>query len=159
MMKLYTNLKNKKAVTPLMISLLLVSFAIAVGVVIMNLGQAQVEEGAVCPITLDMKFAMISGTEHICYDAAKKEIVFTVENGLNAPIEGILVNVIGAQNAANIELEAKMSFAGAYVGHVPFDTMVNGEIRQIKISPATLLKGERQLCPEQALMMEQVVPC
>ena len=37
---------NKKAITPLMIAFLLVSFAVAVGVVVMNLGQAQVEEAA-----------------------------------------------------------------------------------------------------------------
>ena len=90
---------NKKAITPLMVTLLLVSFAVAVGVVVMNIGQAQVEEGAVCPVDIGFVFSSIGGKEQYCYDQTKQVFSFTVENGINANIEELLVNIIGEEKA------------------------------------------------------------
>src|SRR3989344_3157546 len=133
---------NKKAITPLMVTLLLVSFAVAVGVVVMNIGQAQVEEGAVCPVDIGFVFSS------------------TVENGINANIEELLVNIIGEEKAAASPLsDAKMTRAASYVGKVNFDTSVNGNIRQVKISPTVLLKGVPEICVDQALVVENVPNC
>lgn len=152
--------QKKKGVTPLMITLLLISFAVAVGVVIMNFGAAEVEEAAECPINIGLKLAVISGQEQLCYDAAKKDIAFTLENGVNIKVEGLIFNAIGNKKAESFELnEAKMIKAGNYLGQVAYDSSVSGEIQQIKITPKIVLYDAEQICSEQALVVEGIRSC
>src|SRR3989338_4478627 len=131
---------NKKGVTPLMATFLLVSFAVAVGVVVMNFGRAQVEEAAECSLSTDLKLVQIGGTEQLCYDATAQKLLFTVENGVNIKVEGLVVNIIGTNKAETMELnDAVMVLAGTYVGTINYDSSVNGAIRQVKITPKVTL--------------------
>jgi len=151
---------SRKGITPLMISFLLVSFAVAVGVVVMNLGSAQIEDGAECAMNIGMRFSQISGTEQVCYDAGKKIFSFSVENGVNINVNGIVVNIIGTQKAESFELnEGKMGKAAVYLGRVPYDTAASGEIRQVKISPKIVPVDQEQVCIDQAIVVESVKPC
>ncbi len=151
---------NKKAITPLMITMLLISFAVAVGTGITRFGEAQLEEGAECAIETKMKLSSISGQEQLCYNSATKKISFTVENGLNINIDGLIINVIGSEKADTFELNnAKMTKAGSYVGNLPYDLEVNGEIRQIKLTPKISTPEGEAICVEQAIIAEQVRSC
>lgn len=148
-----------RGITPLMASVLLVSFAVAVAVVVMNVGRAQVEESANCAAEIGMQFVEISGEQDICYDAGKKQLRFTVQNGININTEGLIVNVIGEQQAETFELAAFMGKAGTYVGTLPFDEAVGGSMRQVRITPKIAPVDEEVLCPEQALVVEKVRNC
>src|SRR3989344_4443035 len=149
---------NRKAVTPIMITLLLISFAVAVGVVVMSFGRAQIEEEAQCPIEIGLKFAVINGKEHYCY--GNNQLSFTLENGVNIKVEVLIVNVIGAQKAETFELnDAKLAKAGTYVGNLRFDSAVGGEIRQVKITPKVVLYDVEQICTEKSLIVETVSGC
>ena len=151
---------GKEGVTPLMVTMLLLSLAVAVGVVVMNFGRAQVEENAECAIDIGLHFASISGQEQFCYDAAQKSLRFTVENGINIKVEGLIVNIIGSEKAETFELnEAKMIKAGSYVGKVAFDTATGGQIKQIKITAKVVLYDTEQICGEQAIVVESVGNC
>ena len=151
---------NKKAITPLMITILLISLAVAVGVGIMNLGRAQVEQGAECAINIGLHFAQISAQQQLCYDAAGKKLSFTVENGVNIKVEGLIVNIIGAQKAESFELnEAKIIKAGTYVANIPFDRAVGGPVKQLKITPKVRPADEEIICQEQALVLENIKDC
>lgn len=143
-----------------MVTMLLLSLAVAVGVVIMNFGRAQVEENAQCAIDIGLHLASIGGQEQLCYDAAKKALSFTVENGLNIKVDGLIVNVIGTDKAETVEVnDAKMGKAGTYVGKVAFDSAAGGQIRQVKITPKVVLYDEEQICGEQAIVVENVGNC
>lgn len=149
---------NRRGITPIMITLLLISFAVAVGVVIMSLGRAQVEDQAQCPIDINLKFAVIGGQEQYCY--GNNQLSFTLENGVNIKVEGLIVNIIGAQKAETFELnDAKLIKAGTYVGNLRFDSAVGGQIRQVKITPKVVLYDEEQICTEKALILESIKSC
>lgn len=151
---------NKTGITPLMAALLLISFAIALGVMIMNFGRAQVESEAACPINIEMRLASIGGEEQLCYDSDKKELAFTVENGVNIDVEGLIVNVIGMQKAETFEInDAKMGKAGVYLSRIAYDKSASGDIRQIKISPKVLLYDNEEICTDQAIVFEGVASC
>lgn len=151
-------MKNKKGITPIMITLLLVSLAVAVGVVVMSLGRAQVEEEAQCPIDINMKFSNIGGEEQFCY--GDNQVSFTLENGINIKVEGLIVNIIGTEKAETFELnEAKLGKAGSYVGKVRFDSAVGGEIRQVKITPKVVLYDVEQICTEKSIIVESIRGC
>lgn len=146
---------GKEAITPLMTTFLLVSFAVAIGVGVMNFGRAQVEDKAQCPVEVGLKFFMISGKEQLCYDNAKKEIKFTLENGVSIATTGIIVNVIGSEKAETAEFdEAKMSKAGTYVAHVKYDASLSGQVQQIKISPKITPYDQELICQDKALVFE-----
>ncbi len=141
-----------------MLTILLVSLAVAVGVVVMNLGRAQVEEAAECAIDVGMRFVYIGEEEQFCLSGDR--LVFTVENGINANVEGVIVSVIGSERAETFELnEAKMGKAGTYVGKVKFDPSIGGGIRQVKLTPRILALDGEIICPAQALVREDIRNC
>ncbi len=144
---------DKRGISPIIATLLLISFAVAVGLVIMNFGRAQVELEAECPLDIGMQFVNIGGQPDICSDGS--QIRFSVENGVNVQISGLIVNAIGTQSAQTAELPATIPKAGIYFGIVPFADSV----RQVKITPKIVLQGEEQICVERALVMENLRPC
>jgi len=147
--------KNKKAITPIMATLLLISFAVAVGVVVMNLGRAQVESDAQCAIEIGLKFSEIGGQQQLCRDN-NGNLKFTLENGINIKVEGLVINVIGIDKAETFEInDAQMTKAGTYLGNVNFP----GQIRQVKITPKIILYDNEEICTEQALVSENILPC
>ena len=151
---------DKRGIAPLVATLLLISFAVALGVVIMNFGRAQVELEAQCAIDIGMKFSNIGGQQQVCFDAASKKLSFTIDNGVNIKVEGLIVNIIGTQKAETYELnDAKMGKAGIYVGNVAYDQATVGNIRQLKITPKVILYDEEQICVEKSLTIENVRPC
>lgn len=151
-------MNNRRAITAIMSVVLFLSFSVAVAAVVMNLGSAQVEEQAECPLQIGLHWAEIGGKQQICFDGAA--ISFVVENGINGNVAGLLVNIIGSNKAETVELpDATMSKAGSYVGKVAFDPAAGGEIRQVKISPKVLLKNEEEICLDQALVVENVGAC
>ena len=155
---MHKTLWDRRGITPLMATLLLLSFAVAVGVVVMNLGRAQVEDGAQCAIDIGLHLAEIGGQQQICYDASTQKIKFTIENGVNIKVEGLIVNVIDSGKAESFELnEAKMIKAGTYLGSVNFKA--GGGIKQVKIIPKVVLFDVEQVCAEKALVVENIRNC
>ena len=143
-----------------MATFLLISFAIAVGVVVMNFGRAQVEQQAECAIDINLKFSKISNQDQICYDASKKDIAFTIENGINIKVEGIIINTIGSQKADSLELnDAKIGKAGVYLGHMKYDKAISGDMKQLKITPKVMMYDQEQICTEKALVVENLRAC
>ena len=150
---------NKRGIAPLVATLLLISFAVALGVVIMSFGRAQVELEAKCPINIGMKLSKDKDPA-LCYDKENKELKFDVENGVNINVEGLVVNVIGSQQAQSFELkDAKISKAGFYSGKINYDDSSGGELRQIKITPKIVLHDNEQVCTEKAVIVEEINPC
>ena len=107
---------NKKALTPLMTTFLLLSFAVAVSVVVINLGSAEIENIAQCAIDINLEIATINNEGQICYDAS-------------------------------------------YVGHLQYNPLIDGTIRQIKIIPKIIPYDLEVICPDKSLIIEAVNPC
>lgn len=149
---------SKKAITALMITVLLVSGAVAVGAVVMKSGSAQVEESAGCATTVGLKISKIGGKDQVCTDG--KKLTFTVENGVNIKVDGLLVNAIGAQAAASGELnKIELGKAGVYKGSIDYDTAAKGAVQQVKIIPKVVPYDAEIICTEQALVVESVGAC
>jgi len=151
---------HKRGITALMATFLLISLAVAVGVVIMNLGSAEVEDQAQCAVEIGLKLASIGGKEQVCYDAAKKEIKFTIENGLNIKVQGLVVNAIGTEKAESKDFsDAQIVKSGSYLGKISYDTATAGQVQQVKIVPKIVPYDVEEICTEQALVVENVGSC
>lgn len=151
---------NKKGITPLMTTILLISFAVAVGVVIMNFGRATAQEEAECSVDPQIQLSNISGQVQICYDFVGKALTFTVENGVQTLVDGLVVNVIGTEKAHTFELnDAKMPRAGSYIGKLQYDYIVGKAIRQVKITPKVKLQDKEEICVDKAVIVEDIKGC
>ncbi len=151
---------NRKAITIIMGFALLVSLGVAAGSVVMKLGSAQVEDQAECAIDINLKITQLSGKDQLCLNTATKTIDFTLENGKNIKVEGLLVNTLGAKKAQTSELnDAIIPKAGMYVGNVPYNPAIAGQIKQVKIIPKVNMYDEEQICTEKAIIIEKIPPC
>ncbi len=150
----------KRGIAPLVATMLLISFAVALGIVIMNFGRAQVNLESSCTIDIGLEFSQVSGQSQICFDAEKNDLFFVVENGVNIEVEGLIVNIIGSERAESYDLDdAIMGRAGNYLTHLGYNEELSGEIRQMKVIPIVTPFEEQVVCVEQELVVEQVLPC
>ena len=153
---------NKKAISPLLATVLLIVAAIFLGVIVMNWGRAQVEAGAKCSIATDMELVEIGGVEQICYSRSENGFIeFTVENGVSVDIEKLHFRVIGTKKVYTTELSGAIEKAGALKQTVPYNVKLFGDIKQLKITPKIILYPDEPsvLCDEQAITVEKVREC
>ena len=145
---------------PIVATLLLISFAVAVGLVVMNFGRAQISLESQCTIDIGLVFSNIGGQDEICFDAEKNDFFFVVENGINIGVDGLMVNIIGTERAESYDLsDAKMSKAGNYLTHLGYNEELSGQIRQAKIIPKVKVVDKEEICVDQALVVGQIKSC
>ena len=154
---------NRKAVSPLIATILLLFFAIGLGVIVMNWGRAQVEAASKCAVDTGLTIVELNQIPEICYAGAgeKGYIHFIVENGPNIDVEKLQITVIGAKKIYNTEIEDSIKKGNSLLKDIPYDFDKFGDIRQIKICPKVVLyPGEDSiLCPEQAIVFENIRSC
>lgn len=152
--------KDRSGIAPIVATLLLISFAVAIGIVIMNFGRAQVQLESKCAVDIGLSFSEIGGETQVCIDREKDIIKLSVENGINTETTGLMVNVIGTQRAESFELtDAEIAKAGVYMTDLGYNLAANGEIRQLKVIPLITPFDEEVVCTEQALVSESVPEC
>jgi hypothetical protein len=157
-------LKSKRGISPLIATLLLVLLATALGVVAMSWGRAQLEEGSYCPVSIELEIIELNQEPQICYAGIGETgfIKFLVENGPNVEVRSLNFRVIGTKDVYIVELlDSSMKKGYPLLKEIPYNYNLFGEIRQIKITPRIVVfPGEDPvLCPEQALIIEDVKVC
>jgi len=158
---------SKKAVSPLIATVLLIVFSIALGAVVMSWGEAYIEEKAEfvkgaqetvagCDATM-LKSIQISGAPQVC---VREDIIEAfIENGPNTEVYDIHARILGVDGVATREsiLEAPLMPADAKKVMFRFEPV--GQIRQIKLTPMVLRAGALTPCTEQGIIVENVNPC
>ena len=155
---------NKKAISPLLSTIILILIAMGIGIVVMNWGRAQLETSAKCAIDTEMKVVVLNSIPQICYSGSGEEglIRFIVENGANIDIHSVQLRAIGSKEIYTVELaNSGVKKGDALMKIVPYNYNLFGDIRQIKITPKIVIyPGEPSiLCSEQALTIERVKEC
>jgi len=154
---------NKRGISPLIATILLLVFAIVLGVIVMNWGRAQVEAASKCAVDTGLGIVKLNDIPEICYAGSGKSgyIHFIVENGPNINVAGLQLSIIGTRNVYNAEIKEEIKEGFSLMKDIPYDFDKFGRIRQIKISPKVVLyAGEKAiLCPEQAIVIEDIKIC
>lgn len=155
---------NKKAISPLLSTILLILIAVGIGIIVMNWGRAHLEVGAKCAIDTEMKIVLLNNIPQICYAGSGESgyVSFIVENGVNIDIKAIQFRAIGKKQVYTTEL-ADSSIEKGYtlMKTVPYNFDLFGDIRQIKLTPKIMVYPEEPsiLCTEQALILEDIREC
>lgn len=167
--------KSKKAVSPLIATVLLIAFAVALGAVVMNWGSDYVKSQTSqtsqksdvkikCAQDVSLKIAEIDGTPKLCYnnETGYERIDFLINNEGNVALQNIKVTVISNVSTPVSELINK-SFDVADVRflNVTYNSETYGYPVKIMFTPQIKVDGlaTAQWCPNNALTMNEIPVC
>lgn len=155
---------NKRAVSPLVSTLILIVAAIGIGIIIMNWGRAALEETSKCAVDTEMQIVKLNQNPQICQSGSGINgiIHFILENGPNTEINRIHFRVIGEKGVFTQELDkSSIDVGSSIIKDIPYNYEQFGNILQIKLTPMLILYPEEPLllCSEQAIVIEDIPQC
>ena len=129
---------NKKGISPLISTVILIFLAIGIGVVVMNWGRAQLEAGSKCAINTGMNIVKLNNIPQICHSGSGENgfIKFIVENGANTDISAVQLRVIGSKDIFMLEVSGSSIEKGYTLQKVvPYNFDIFGKVKQVKLTP------------------------
>ena len=167
--------RSRKAVSPLIATVLLIAFAVALGAVVMNWGRGYVEDTAniarersdtevTCASEVDISIVDIDSVPQICHnDTSNKTVFFIVENKQSRTVEKIQARLIGDSTRVpyTVDLGANSSLTTnqAKLLNFTYDDSVYGDPTQIKLTPYIKVGGSEVACPSSAEVETNIKPC
>lgn len=163
---------RKKAVSPLIATVLLIAFAVALGAVVMNWGRSYTEQTAEnvkkksdvdvkCSLDVRMKLLELGSKPQLCLGqwGANSYINFTVLNDGTKKVEAIDVMVIGDTGIAqNTSLpNSSVSVAGAAKISAAYTYSSVGSLKKVRLIPVVEIAGVQQRCSGTGSVLEKDV--
>ncbi|MDP2750809.1 MAG: hypothetical protein Q8O89_08315 [Nanoarchaeota archaeon] len=171
-------LKNKKAVSPLIATILLIAFAIALGAVVMNWGSTYVKKQTEdiesksnadikCSTDSYLRVLSINGVPQICLrnSSTPERVEFLLENGPNTDLEGVLVTLVynGTTGSdTNVTLVSQIiQKARTAKLNVTYNTASFGLLKQVRVAPVMKIQNVKDtvICSKSALVLEDIYSC
>lgn len=157
--------KNKRGVSPLIATILLIAFAVALGAVVMSWGRSteflKEEPDTEKCADVNLKIEEINEIPQVFYGGTGSDgfIKFTISNTGSYDIDQLIVWVIGEKNTNTIELE-KSSIKVGYplVKEIKHDFSKYGEIKKLKFIPKIKVDNLVVTCAKNALEEEKISP-
>ncbi len=158
---------NKKAVSPMVATILLIAFAIALGAVVMNWGKGYIEEkaefvqggAATAPASCDsIVFSVLdTGSTQAC--VSENEIRAYIQND-GTEINNLKASVIASGGVSNNDnlLSSVLKSADAINIRIPYSP-ASGEIIQVKLIPQIEVDGNLEFCTAQGITLENIKDC
>jgi len=154
--------KSRKGVSPLVATVLLIAFAVALGAVVMNWGKVGLEETLqikeICE-DINLNWYVEDGKSQVCYD--EQTIKFTLENGATNDIIDLKLIAI-ALNDIYVKDRTRIGLRKSDVrnGDVNFDLATYGTIKEIRIVPVLEIEEKTEVCPpDTALKIQNPSRC
>lgn len=159
---------SKKGVSPLVATVLLILFSIALGAVVMSWGEAYIEDKAEfvrgaqetvagCDAAF-INIIKVGGELEICYQG-EDIIEVWIENGPTTELYDIHARIVGTESAATRESILAEPLLPADARKVMFRHEPVGNLRQIKLTPIILRAGTLTPCMDKAITIEHIHPC
>ena len=154
---------KKRAVSPIIATVILLGIAVVLGIIAMNWGRAHLETTAVCSIDTKMKIVEINNLPQVCYKPGEDGFIrLLVENGPNKEIEKLQLRVISKKQIYTTELpNSRIAVGSSFMTMVPYNSALFGEIKQIKITPQMIVYKNQPpvICTEQGIAIEEIRKC
>jgi len=159
------NLGNR-GVSPLMATVLLVAFSIALGAVVMSWGEDYIatnsdfttsanELGVGCD-RVSFSIISVKGVPQVCYDGSAVQIF--IENGQSIELANIQARLVGTDGIAQMEiLSQPLAPLDALKTTFAYDTI--GFPLQLKLIPKINVGNAEIFCADKALVIDDLVEC
>lgn len=176
--------KSRKAVSPLIATVLLIAFAVALGAVVMNWGRGYVEDTAniarersdtevTCASEVDIDIVEIDNTPQICYNesggaSGNATLEFILENRQSRDIIKVQARLIGEATRVPLTIDlgydSNLSVNQAAYRNLTFNLdggtdLEIGAPQQVKFTPYIRVGGADVACPASAETATDIKPC
>ena len=150
--------KSRKAVSPLVATVLLIAFAVALGAVVMNWGKQQVEthveELEACR-DVSMRWYLLNEKEQICYTDSK--LVFTVENGVTTNVNDLKLIVVGLSEIyVKDRTRLGLKKGDIRTAELDYELAKYGEPQEIRLIPVIDVDEESVVCSANSALKKQM---
>jgi len=160
---------NKKGVSPLIATVLLIAFAVALGAVIMNWGRGFVQDRTAdveqttkietsCALDVQLKVSEIGGTPQICFGGSSTDgfLEFTLDNQGRKDIKEIGIVIKGQTGLyQNSSLNGTTIIAGgALYRNMTYDYSSYGAIEYVRFVPKLDIAGVTTPCSGSSLQKD-----
>lgn len=155
---------HKRGVSPLIATILLIAFAVALGSVLINWG-LNLDLNAQDPCTdVGLTLRQINDAQ-ACYGGERENgyVNFILNNVGSEDIDGLSVWIIGDRQTKFVELSdlsipAKSAFEKRDRG-LTYDYLTHGNIQQMQFIPKVRSNGETEICTQQAVKAQILKRC
>lgn len=149
---------RKKGMSPLLTTILLIAFAVALGTMIMNWssGVASASDFKCEDVLLEVQKAF--NKEILCYLRGEETIRVSIKNRGNSPIDFLIYRRIGTDlRSKDIKMpESFLSPGKIYEADIPFPQT---EKIHIEFIPGIMKEGKEELCSDQAIVRQSIPDC
>lgn len=161
-------MKNKKGMSPLIATIVLIAFAVSLGVVVMNIGRSfgpdlSGGDGKVdCSNSKGLAILIVSGEQKICFseNGAESYIDFTISNSAPININDLHITIYGTNEVFNKDsiLASPMKGGEGKRIKIKYDSNVFGNIEQVVITPKITDEGA-SVCNQKGIILENIQRC
>lgn len=146
-------MEGKKALSPLVSSVLLLGFAVALGVLIISWGQSVSAQEVKIPgcEKAGLSIIDINGIHQVCY--SNEKLLFTIENNGQEDVQAVKVSIIDSE-ITKLEIEKDLKVGD--IARLSADYKNGQAIKKVKLTPR--LKGNTY-CPNDGVEAEQIRMC
>jgi flagellin-like protein len=158
-------IKNKKGVSPLIATILLIAFAVALGAVVMNWGRnvefLKEEPGMEKCANINLKVEKINNIPQVFYGGTGPDgfIKFTISNTGSHYIDQLIIWVIGEKDTNIVELKQSSIRVGyPLIKEIKHDFDRYGNVKKLKFIPKIKVDDLTVTCAKNALEEERISP-
>lgn len=163
---------GKKGISPLIATVLLIAFAVALGAVVMNWGRSYVEDTAEstqrasqtkvdCSMGVNLEIKEIGGNPTLCQNEDDDEIEVIFVNRGTKSLVGFKTTILGEEKI--VEYDNNVTIKKSSVKKFTFDYSFsdNGAIDQVVFTPKIDVVGTKmsELCTDAELTSEEILEC
>ena len=157
--------KSKKGVSPLIATVLLIAFAVALGSVVMNWGlNLNLGKSTDLCRNVEIKIRNIEAAE-VCFGGFGPNgyINFIIDNTGAIDISGLTIWIVGDKNTRLFDIDnimlKKSSLYDKKDKEVSYDFTKFGNIKQVQFIPKIMPEQSTEICPKNAIKAEKIGVC
>jgi flagellin-like protein len=141
---------SKKGVSPLIATVLLISFAVALGAVIMNWA-GSLSGGRACH-DLDIEI------EEMCFDASAQQFKISVHAQVQG-VDGMQIKLTGSADTLIVDMRKSVPEGSSQMFALIYDVAEYGELRQASVAPIIDVSGHAEVCHVKQVQQSTVKSC
>ncbi len=156
---------NKRGISPLFATILLIALSVGMGIAVMSWGEDYIEERAEfvqgvqetmtsCDM-VSFSIIRIGGVDQLC--TADGTVKGLIDNGPDMNIAGIHARIVSDAGVGVVENVLDKPLARGSAAQIEFN--VPGNVSQIKFTPRVVIAGKTVVCSKQAIVVENIRPC
>ena len=156
--------RGKRGVSPLIATVLLISFAVALGSVVLNWGKNLDMKGDDGCADVEIHLQQKNGAE-LCYrlEGEQAYINFALENRGDVPIQGLGIWIVGQKGTKLLDFDLVSIPSGDKIdivdSSIPYDILTYGAIKQVQFIPKIKEKDSLDICPASSIKSDKIIAC